>query len=354
MNDEQELKKENVDDKELNRALDVWNLLADGIIEEPVSFALLKKTAVSNVLQKYDFDVRTAEALYDMINYDPNMDIILLKTLSNPELYKSEDEVVSLFFNDSINLIPSHYFLSPEFTKETENKVIPTKLFGSIMSSDVTEIVIPEGIETIAASAFFGCKMLRKVTLPSTVKRIEANAFRGCESLTDINIPESVTYIGKGAFRGCISMERIVLPKKITALPGEIFQNCYALSDLDISNEISVGFRTFYGCRSLRNLPATVIECDEESFAGCSRLRNINLRTAMIQKRCFAECIKLEDLNLLRTPCFIGSKAFDRCVSIKKVNHNSSLCEVNTCEGISWLLSEVRNERLPELFHHNI
>ena len=352
MNDE--LKMQNADDEALNRALDVWNILADGIVEEPISFTLLKKTAVSQLLQKYDFDVHTAEALYDMINYDPNMDIILLKTLANPDLYKSEDEVVSLYFNENINLIPSHYFFEPSFIKETECKTLPTKLFGSIVHSDVTEIVVPEGIETISASAFFGCKSLQKVTLPSTVKRIEANAFRGCEALADINIPDSVEYIGKGAFRGCVALQSISIPQKITALPGEVFQNCYSLAEINTANELSVGFRTFYGCRSLRRLPATIVECDEESFAGCSKLRNIDLRAAMIQKRCFAECIKLEDLNLLRTPCFIGSKAFDRCISLRKVNHRSSLCEVNTCEGISWLLSEVRCEQLPELFHHDL
>lgn len=50
--------------------------------------------------------------------------------------------------------------------------------------TSVGEIVIPEGVKTVGASAFSGCTNLTNVMLPLSVRRIEDYAFSGCEALT--------------------------------------------------------------------------------------------------------------------------------------------------------------------------
>ena len=60
-----------------------------------------------------------------------------------------------------------------------------------------TKTVIP------TISAFKDRSDLTSVVIPDGVTRIGVSAFDNCTSLTSVTIPDSVTYIGKGAFEGC-------------------------------------------------------------------------------------------------------------------------------------------------------
>ena len=53
---------------------------------------------------------------------------------------------------------------------------------------NITEITIPEGVETIGAYAFLSDTKLKKVVLPSTMKLIDDGAFYNTTALTEIHI----------------------------------------------------------------------------------------------------------------------------------------------------------------------
>ena len=61
----------------------------------------------------------------------------------------------------------------------------------------------------IEEKAFSGCSNLKQITIPSGVETIGDYAFEGCESLESITIPDSVTSIGSYAFRYCYSLTNI-------------------------------------------------------------------------------------------------------------------------------------------------
>ena len=63
----------------------------------------------------------------------------------------------------------------------------------------LTEAVIPEGTETIAADAFRDSPKLSDVTLPDTVTKIDKYAFYDCPALTSLTVPATVTEIGDNA-----------------------------------------------------------------------------------------------------------------------------------------------------------
>ena len=63
-----------------------------------------------------------------------------------------------------------------------------------------TDVIIPEGVQFIGASAFGDCK-ISKITLPIGLKRISATAFWG-NNLTELEIPDTVTSIGNGIING--------------------------------------------------------------------------------------------------------------------------------------------------------
>jgi hypothetical protein len=76
-------------------------------------------------------------------------------------------------------------------------------LDGLVFSSNITSVVIPEGVITVRG--FDTCTNLTSVTLPSTISEIGNTAFIRCSSLQTLNIPESITKIkfGFSAFVDC-------------------------------------------------------------------------------------------------------------------------------------------------------
>lgn len=65
-------------------------------------------------------------------------------------------------------------------------KEIPASLF--LWAFRVREVVLPEGLETIGARAFFRCRDLRSVQIPDSVRFIGSKAFAGTD-LKDVLLP---------------------------------------------------------------------------------------------------------------------------------------------------------------------
>lgn len=64
----------------------------------------------------------------------------------------------------------------------------------------IKNVVIEDGITSVGTQAFYKCKQLSEVSLPETLETIKDNAFLGCSSLEEIAVPESIHTIGKKAF----------------------------------------------------------------------------------------------------------------------------------------------------------
>jgi len=54
----------------------------------------------------------------------------------------------------------------------------------------VTDLVIPDGVETIQTGVFSGCKSLTSVSIPNTISTISPVAFSYCTNLTSFNVAE--------------------------------------------------------------------------------------------------------------------------------------------------------------------
>ena len=62
-------------------------------------------------------------------------------------------------------------------------KVIDEEAFDR---TGIVTLTIPEGVTTIAYSAFHQCEKLEQVSLPSTIKVLGASAFQTCTSLKTV------------------------------------------------------------------------------------------------------------------------------------------------------------------------
>ena len=97
--------------------------------------------------------------------------------------------------------------------------------------TNITSVVIPQGIKTIESSVFSGCTSLEKVEIPDSVTTIGSQAFYNCKSLIEtIELPNSVTTIKTNAFYQCTRLNNIVIPSSVTSVEAQAFGRCDQLT----------------------------------------------------------------------------------------------------------------------------
>ena len=210
----------------------------------------------------------------------------------------------------------------------------------------VKEIVVEEGIDQIAKSAFEGCSWTKKVTLPEGIKVIGDEAFSTVYRLTEINlpdgletigdkafyynslkkvqIPESVSSIGKEAFSENAALEEINIPRKITKLNDKTFFRCRSLTKIDFpSNLESIGNRAFSGCVNLQEIkiPEKVSVIGVGAFSYCQKIKDIRWpdKIKTINDRMFEGCEHLEKIHMPEDLETIGDAVFEDCVNIEEM-----------------------------------
>lgn len=166
--------------------------------------------------------------------------------------------------------------------------------------SNVEEIVLPETVTEIGASAFSCCTSLKSVTLGSGVTVLGDDLFNNCSALTNIQLPDGVTEIPYGAFSGCSMLESFNFDN-ITAIGAHSFVGCISLTEIDI--------------------PSNVTSIGDGVFADCLELKSVSISTVLdkIPESLFEGCILLESVNIPSMTSEIGAAAFKHCESLKYI-----------------------------------
>ena len=103
----------------------------------------------------------------------------------------------------------------------------------TIGGTEITNLVIPNGVTEIKQCAFYGCTSLTSVTIPNSVTAIGYDAFYNCSGLTSVTIGNSVVSIGNQAFSGCSGLTEIHSEASVAPLLGT---DCFS----DVPNNIPV------------------------------------------------------------------------------------------------------------------
>ena len=109
--------------------------------------------------------------------------------------YSCEKKVYSSQFNtESFGAeVLSHTFENGKGVIKFKSDV--TK-FGTVFSdTKITSITIPDGVESIATSAFYGCSELKSVYIPESVTSMGEKVFYKCEKLESVTLPRCAVLV---------------------------------------------------------------------------------------------------------------------------------------------------------------
>jgi hypothetical protein len=211
------------------------------------------------------------------------------------------------FFSSPLVNFISVYSSNPNFTSQN----------GIVYNKAQTEIVaVPRGISG-------------NLVLPNTLRTIDASAFSGCTSLRSITIPSSVTNIGEWAFSSCSSL--VIYAEALNAngwasnwnssnRPVYFGVNANTFTEQNgaqyvLQNGNAILTR-YIGTASTFSVPSTVI------IGGASR------NVTGIGASAFTDRTNLTSIVLSSSVTSIGASAFSGCTSLTNITIPSSVTSI--------------------------
>ena len=237
---------------------------------------LIMLSLFSNAMNAYDFEV-------DGIYYN----IISSSDLTCEVTYKSQSD------NDGYSgniVIPS------TVTNGTRTySVVQIGEYAFCKDSELTSIVIPEGIVSIKHDAFSKCTGLTSLDFPSSLLSIEGYyrsstnypyngyVFLGCTGLTAIVIPQNVTDITGFAFTECSNLREVFI-LGTPSISADAFRYCHPAIEIYYAKDmitIEEGQSSMYGeehnINFTNNLKAYDVRLKEVDFETDAGIHTTNL-----------------------------------------------------------------------------
>ena len=320
---------------------------------------------------------------------------------NRPEWEKFKDYILKVVIEDGVTSVGAYAFYGYNYLSEVvfpstltfigklafynsglTSPVYNAHVFAFMPTSYSGAYTIPDGIESIAGSAFSGCTGLTSVTIPNSVtsigekafygctsltspvynthvfafmptsysgaytipdgiESIAGSAFSGCTGLTSVTIPNSVTSIGEKAFYGCTSLTSPVynthvfafmptsysgaytIPDGIESIAGSAFSGCTGLTSVTIPNSVtSIGNDAFYGCTSLTSpvYNTHVFAYMPTSYSGAYTIPD---GIESIAGDAFSNCSGLTSVTIPNSVTSIGNDAFYGCTSLTSPVYNT-------------------------------
>lgn len=237
--------------------------------------------------------------------------------------------------------------------------------------SEITSVVINEGVTGLGPQIFAECNNLTSVSISASIKNIYFNAFYDCPSLTTVTFAESsqLTNIDWGVFFSCINLSSISIPSSVTNIGDDAFRGCINLSSISIPSSVkSIGSGAFAYCSGISSIsiPSSVTTIGNDAFENCSTLSSINVDGAntkfksengvlfndaqttlikypegksgttytipssveVIEYHAFFNCSSLTSIIVPEVLTIIGRNAFENCASLINMSIPSGVTSI--------------------------
>lgn len=196
----------------------------------------------------------------------------------------------------------------------------------------LTEVVVPDGVESINPYVFYGYSNLKNVTIADSVKSIGGYAFYGCSNLTSVTIPNGVEILCAAAFRGCSNLANVTIPDSVKTIQGSVFYGCSSIESITIPKNVElIGGSAFYGTayyNNSNNWQDDVLYIDD-ALIECKTTKSgdyvINAGTKIIAVYAFLDCSNLTSITIPDSVESICAAAFRSCSSITGITIPNSV-----------------------------
>ena len=231
----------------------------------------------------------------------------------------------------------SYYTVTGIGTCTDNTLVIPGKYNGIavttigedafINATQITSVIILEGVKIIGADAFRYCNSLKTITLPDSLVEIKSRAFDSCVSLEKLEIPVGVTNISNtfGIIAGCISLTTLTVNPLNTTFHSE--NNCVIKTQ---TKELWMGCST-----SVIPSNGSVETLGRYAFSGMN-LQNVVIPDAIttILGYAFQNCDLITSMTIPANVSSIKSTLFNRCDNLTSLTvdpGNETYYSVDNC-----------------------
>ncbi len=158
------------------------------------------------------------------------------------------------------------------------------KVGSETIKSQMEHLVVGEGITEIGEYNFYNCVKLKTAQLPSTLKSIDGmgagtdlasasyGAFQNCESLTEIIFPEGLETIEPYAFKNCKTLKSVSFPNSLKTLGKCAFLLCSALETVTfpVGELTEIGENVFNSCGVKRIYWGSITDVSAQAFYSCN------------------------------------------------------------------------------------
>ncbi len=187
----------------------------------------------------------------------------------------------------------------------------------------IYEIILPDSVVSVDASAFIGCVSLKSITVSANnpaFKTVDGNLYtkdmsrlvKFCDvSAQSFTAPAGVTSVGPYAFYGMDNLENFSSSSNITNVGEYAFYGCSSLKIFLLFHLESAGAYSFYGCRAFTGINVNLENIPEGMFYGCDKIQTavISEKVKSVGKLAFAGCYSLDSI-LIPKDTVISDEAF--------------------------------------------
>ena len=174
---------------------------------------------------------------------------------------------------------------------EIPNSVTSIDDYAFYNCSALSSVIISNSVTSIGSKVFHNCIGLQKIIVKDlaawcrvSIADVIENAHHfyldDNTEITDLVIPDGVTNIGNNVFSGCSSLSSVIISNSVTNIGSGAFFNCSGLTSAIIGNNVTnIEGYSFYGCSGLTSieLPSSVKSIDGYAFNGCSSLVSVKI-----------------------------------------------------------------------------
>ena len=277
--------------------------------------------------------------------------------LSANHLILNGTEITNLVIPDGITEIKSCAFTSCSGLSSVTIGDSVTKIGGGAFTDCIglTSVTIGDSVTEIGGGAFSSCSGLSSVTIGDSVTSIGNYAFSRCSGLTEVTIPNSVTKIDDYAFYGCSGLTSVTIGNSVTSIGERAFYDCSGLTEVTIPNSVtSIGYEAFYYCSGLTSVTIgdSVTSIGNYAFAYCRGLTEVTIPNSVtsIGNYAFRGCSNLTEVNIGNSVTSIGNYAFDNCSGLTEVTIPNSVTSIgykafSRCSGLTSINVESENSK---------